>query len=714
MRGSAAPCSGVEQFFQYSLLGLVASGFLALAGSGHLDPATIAITAAALVVRALLIAGVLDFEFSGATANWLALACIVFYGADYEFLSRDFIAATVRLVLFLASIKTLGASSSRDYAFVRVIAFLELLAACVVSASLTFFVFLALFLIFAIATFAAGEIRRSATRPGVVVRESDGRVSMRLGTLTAALALGILVMTSSLFFLLPRTARAALQHFASSRYFITGFSNEVRLGGVGEIEQRSTAVMHIAMEDGSRPPALLRWKGGTLSEFDGHRWFNPRGSEKSFARTQQGCFILEASLQRLLKGKMTTYVVHVGEEASGGLFFAGDPAYLWLDTPAVLRIAPGSFRPRYGFPGAFSYEASSFAPDADTPVAADVPDPALRAIYLQLPKLDARIAPLAAEVSGNALSDYGKARAVERFLRDHYVYTLRQPSRPPTDPLASFLFERHKGHCEYFASALAIMLRTLGIPARVATGFDSGIYNPISGRQIIRASDAHSWVEAWFSDRGWITMDATPPSAVDVDNGLASRFSLWMDAAAVFWQDWVLDYNLQQQLTLAARVGDSSRKFRLQMPDLLSASWWIGLAAKRGWDLHFARRYLLPLLVICLALGSLIWLDPLVVRRSQTRRRVRGIRQGDVRAGDATLLYQRMLRLLHRRGIEKPVWLTPFEFAALVRDPELALLVEETTRAYNDLRFGEHRSAAPQMMALLEELEAFPAARSSR
>ena len=181
MRGSAAPGSGVEKFFQFSLLGLVASGFLALAGSGHIDPVTITITAAALVVRALLIAGVLDFELGGSAANWLALACIVFYGVDYQFLSRDFITATVRLVLFLASIKTLGANSSRDYAFVRVIAFLELLASCVISASLSFFAFLALFLIFAIATFAAGEIRRSAARPGVVVRESAGGVSVRLG-----------------------------------------------------------------------------------------------------------------------------------------------------------------------------------------------------------------------------------------------------------------------------------------------------------------------------------------------------------------------------------------------------------------------------------------------------------------------------------------------------------------------------------------------------
>ena len=101
----------------------------------------------------------------------------------------------------------------------------------------------------------------------------------------------------------------------------------------------------------------------------------------------------------------------------------------------------------------------------------------------------------------------------------------------------------------------------------------------------------------------------------------------------------------------------------------------------------------------------------MLTRGARARRRVRGIQQGDVRAGDATLLYQRMLRLLHGRGIEKPAWLTPFEFAALVRDPELALLVEDVTRAYNELRFGEDRAAAQRMMALLQQLENCPATR---
>jgi hypothetical protein len=180
---------------------------------------------------------------------------------------------------------------------------------------------------------------------------------------------------------------------------------------------------------------------------------------------------------------------------------------------------------------------------------------------------------------------------------------------------------------------------------------------------------------------------------------------MWTDAAAVFWQDWVLDYNLSQQLTLAARVEESSRRFRFTMPDLFSGSWWSIQLARRDRSIRLARGYGMPALVAVLAAAGLIWLGPWLARTARTRGRVRGIQRGDVRAGDATLLYQRMLRLLHRRGIEKPVWLTPFEFAAMVQQPELAVLVEAVTRAYNELRFGEQPAAAQRMMALLDQME---------
>src|SRR5262249_34514380 len=126
-----------------------------------------------------------------------------------------------------------------------------------------------------------------------------------------------------------------------------------------------------------------------------------------------------------------------------------------------------------------------------------------RAQFLQLPPLDSRIDRLAHQMAEGATTEDEKARQIERHLRRDFGYTLELLPSAVADPLAHFLFERKKGHCEYFASAMAVMLRTLGIPSRVITGFQSGVYNPITHLQVVRASDAHSWVEAWINGRGW-------------------------------------------------------------------------------------------------------------------------------------------------------------------------------------------------------------------
>ena len=124
----------------------------------------------------------------------------------------------------------------------------------------------------------------------------------------------------------------------------------------------------------------------------------------------------------------------------------------------------------------------------------------------------------------------------------------------------NFLFNRRKGHCEYFASSMAVMVRTLGIPSRVVTGFQSGVFNPVSGQQLIRASDAHSWVEVWIPNRGWTVFDPTPPDYSLHRPSLFSQLSLYLDAAEVFWQEWVLNYSLDHQLVLAARMEDPGER----------------------------------------------------------------------------------------------------------------------------------------------------------
>src|SRR5205085_10347687 len=163
--------------------------------------------------------------------------------------------------------------------------------------------------------------------------------------------------------------------------------------------------------------------------------------------------------------------------------------------------------------------------------------------YLQLPKLDLRIQPLAQQITANSPSPYEKAAAIENYLRTQFGYTLQLPSTPVADPLAHFLFERKQGHCEYFAASMAVMLRSLGIPARLVNGFRTGEYNDVTGSYIIRARDAHSWVEAYFAGQGWIAFDPTPASGSVAFKSGWSRVLLYLDALREFWREWIINYD---------------------------------------------------------------------------------------------------------------------------------------------------------------------------
>lgn len=131
--------------------------------------------------------------------------------------------------------------------------------------------------------------------------------------------------------------------------------------------------------------------------------------------------------------------------------------------------------------------------------------------YLQIPdKLDPRIATLVKELTG-AQGPFESALTLENHLRTNYQYTLDTVvSSQNVTPLGEFLFATRRGHCEYFASALAVMLRSRGIPARLVTGFSATNKNPLTGYFEVRGLDAHAWVEAYFPDHGWVTFEPTP------------------------------------------------------------------------------------------------------------------------------------------------------------------------------------------------------------
>lgn len=702
-RRDAATAISIERFFQFSLLGLVASGYLAVAGSGYLDTPTMALTAAGLILRALLVCGWVRLELSERWVTVVTMAYSGFYLLDYFVLSRTFLGATVHLLFFLAVMKVLTSKNSRDYLYTAVIAFLELLAAAIVSASFNFFVFLALYLLFAVAALSSAEIRRCLADAAVAPRGRAQEFHPRLGALTALITLGILMLTAGLFFLLPRTADAALSRLVSHRIYLPGFSNHVSLGEIGEIKTSSRPILHIRIFSAERLGSL-KWRGGGLTTFDGKAWSNSTVGPDRIPADRGHVTLLPPGERRA--GRHITYDVDLNALDNETLFFAGTPEGVDIPDPFLMRDAGGSLRLGQRPSEGFRYEAYSLLEDPPETALAGWASPPLpepdRRRNLELPvSLDARVANLARTWAASGVTDLERARAIERHLRSDYGYTLTLPSQEVADPLAYFLFTRRRGHCEYFASAMAVMLRTLGMPARLATGFQGGIYNPLTDLWLVRASDAHAWVEAWIPGYGWSTFDPTPPDPELHSFGIAARIGLYLDAAETFWREWVVSYGPSRQGTLADRLEQSARHLGMGWFDTLSG-------AGTGWNLHFTfwlKRFGWRWGMFLLAAISACLTIPYLTGLLRVRRRVSRVRKGRAVTGDATLLYQRMLAIVKHRGYQKPGWFTPAEFAAsLPRDP-LGQRVTEFTVTYNALRFGGRTEVAPRLSMLLDELE---------
>ncbi|MEZ5351282.1 MAG: transglutaminaseTgpA domain-containing protein [Bryobacteraceae bacterium] len=686
----------LERLFQWSILGMLGCSYLSILGSGALDLPSLALAGCAIAARAMGTAGLARFQVPDRLANVLTLAYLAFFPIDYLFISGEFLPATIHLVFFLASLIILRAASSRDFFFIKLSSLSLLLAASVLSAGLSFLVWLIAFLVFAIGAQISGEIRTNLEKkPRAVARGWTRGAGRRLAVLSGFVFAGVALLAGGFFFILPRTAEAALRHFTPERFRLPGFSNEVRLGQIGEIRLTSTPVLHARLE--TDKPLSLKWRGSALGEFDGKRWFNaPEEGRRMIS--DQGRLRLVPYTQTWRRGLRITGEVQLKNATGDALFFPGSPEVVLIDTGQVIRTSVDGYRMPRGMSRGLRYQFYSVL---DTPDPSPYPGALAlaaesRALYLRTPNLDPRVAQLARTTTSGARSDLVRARLIEEHLRSRYGYTMELLEREVPDPISHFLFTRKKGHCEYFASAMALMLRSIGIPSRIATGFQSGVFNPISGWYLVRASDAHSWVEAFLEGYGWVTFDPTPPDPALAGTGVFSRVAMYMDAAEVFWQEWIVSYDLERQVLLADRMGQSSRAFTINW-----AYRWDDVKAR---GLAIAREIAAWWKI---ALAAVIWSVaiyftwPVLVRRWQWFHRDRRLRQGRAEASDATLLYERMLATLGSRGVRKPGWMTPYEFARTVNQP----LVTELTGAYHDLRYGCRPAAAAKMVELLGELD---------
>jgi transglutaminase-like putative cysteine protease len=694
----------IDRVFQLTLLGMVLSGFLSVVFGGNLPAILQLLVTLALVLRGMALSGLkIAPRFENLISDrWLAIGVLtsfVAFAADMLWFSRDFVDSTIHLLFVAVFLKLLSIRTERDFLYLRILAFLEIMAGAMISAHAAFSFFLFAFLLCGMANFAAGEIRSAAGQSRQVSREALPFFAGRLLKLTTGVSFGVVLVTVFLFFVLPRTTRAALQAWVDPRYHFTGFSNSVTLGQIGEIRMKREPVMHVRLDTPNRP-ATLRWRGAALSKFTGRLWTaNFKG--RRYTTSREMTTVVDPD-QRRRPGRRITFEVQLRPTGSETIFVPGIPEHIQIDTPSFYQNSSGSLFSSYLGGRVARYFVNSYMEEPSAPGAP--PSAVDREELLHYPgSLDPRIEGLAHDwVSGAGGNPKQKALALTQHLRSAYKYSTQLLDREVPDPLAHFLFDRGKGHCEYFASALAVMLRAEKIPSRVVTGFLGGDYNPISGWYVVRASDAHSWVEAYIEGEGWITLDPTPPADGRTSSFTwIARFNDFFDALETFWQDWVLSYNLEQQVTLVVKTEQAGAstfaRWATDAQTFLSSIW------------QSTRRLGLAVMLVVAVLTILALLGPAFVphlarwwmRRQQRKRML----DGRVTARDATLIYRRMLDVLAGRGFEKPAWVTPREFAGMVESTPEGAAVRELTEAYHAVRFGGDASGARRMVELLGAIE---------
>jgi protein-glutamine gamma-glutamyltransferase len=705
----------IERYFQVSLYLLVLTGFGTLASTGTLDAAAVLLVGLALLVRGYLLAKRTDVQIPAQWVNRLTLAYIAFYAADYFTLSGSFLTATVHLVLFGMVIRLFSAQKDRDHYMLAVLAFLMVLAAAVLTVNSVFFFAFAGFMLMATSTFVLMEMRRSSHAATIPARESTDpvayrRMAMFLAGLSPTLVTLILAGAFAIFFLLPRMSAGYLGSLASGGDMAVGFSDRVQLGQIGQIQQSNSVVMHVQIDGDSRGNFDLQWRGVALGIFDGKSWSN-RSEQTPVATLGPHTF----DLGHLPTGpgvrsiRLIHYRVLMEPIGTNVFFLAGHPRNLTGNYRSVAADRAGSIYDLDSAHPVALYEAdadvSSPKPD-DLRAASGTVPPEIKLDYLQIPHLDQRIPQLAQRITVDADNNYDRAAAIEHYLMSNFGYTLQLPRTSPSDPLADFLFVRKQGHCEYFASAMAIMLRTLQIPARVVNGFRTTEFNDLTSNYVIRASSAHSWVEAYFPGSGWVTFDPTPGGGPSAGNTAWDRVLLYVDAAASFWREWVVNYDTSHQRSLGedALRGSRSLLDRMRMWVMGHYSHWLEQARD-------AQKKVTKSPHRSIAIGIL--LGVLLVVAVNARRLTRWMRELRLKAHPeeapslaAALWYLRMTRWLGKQGWKKTPMQTPKEFLTRIEDPAIRERVEKFTRAYEAARFGESADHARRLPELYEEVTA--------
>lgn len=600
---------------------------------------------------------------------------------------------------------------------------------------------------------ASGSFVSRSLALGSVQHEAGERwLSMRFVGGVAFTSVAGLIVSALFFALIPRVWVGAPLTFGDEdlpgglgRRSVSGFSSEVRLGDMGPILESRDPVLDLKLFDQrtgtillpneyaerlGQPEPMLR--GAVLSQYKDGRWRTDKDSENAPQRLFPKVGVIDVRQEVRLEPTNNDVLFCMGR---AGALLDGqrrpNARYQWL-TDVAYR---GTDWPRSKMANYTVYSEYP-KPDSSGVTGLTVSDQA-RSRYsstrylernLDIPGRLARLVELARRIVRDEqqlrqrrLTDLEAARALEAHLRDsgQYTYSLSLAIQDPgIDPVEDFLFNRRSGHCEYYASALVLMLRAAGIPARLITGYKGGLYDSSSGTLAIEQRFAHAWVEAWIGGRTWVTFDGTPVesrddiiAAVGANRSLLSSLSSTLSG---MWTQNVINISLDRQEEVFYRPLRE-----------LAANLWAGLVGL--WNspetslVDFFKLVANPR--NWFSLGGVLALSGLIALGWFARRWLTWLRwpwwtrsQADLKTRRWIEFYERFARLMQTQGLRREPAQTQSEFAnqaaatlaIRLRAAGLANVPAQVSELFYRVRFGDETlpdNEALQIEGLLSRLE---------
>lgn len=688
------------------------------------------------------------------TANFLGLASVGLVYVEYNADDTQLVLACGHWLAYLTLVKLFRPKTAADDWYLLVLGLMQVLVGCFLSQSDRVGMTLLAWAICGIWTLSLFYLTRESRASGPAAGRPDPYPGLMappffLATLRAAattLLCGVLI-----FLLMPRSAgRAARSNQGPpSPRAMTGFSDKIRLGQMGEILENEAVVMTVKLEDeqGRSPDDReWLWRGVVLTRYDGGSWERSNAGSQTVLLSQgtptSGRLLVQKIHLEAAAGD-TIFAIRpfVDVEPAAGLVFHADDGTISRESRDQGPLARGGFFERVNGGrgrGPVDYTVISRVDEIDGPHRQPNEEPprfiGLRSTLTQVPPaIEPEIKAIAEEVVApiDPKDRLARAAALTSFLRDsgrfHYSLSMTR-SGPGLDPIVDFLRNTRSGHCEYFASSLAMLLRSVGIPARVVNGFKGGDWDLTRSSVVVRQKHAHSWVEAslWTEDdrtSEWITLDPTP-GAERLDS-VASvsqvprdvrRFS---DQVRFYWVFYVAGFNAQRQDDLlygpVRRLFAEARQGFGIMGRAIRRAWgWATDFPSLGSFVSIKGFFVSTLTMLALAgayrLGRVIW------RRLARRFRARGPDEGESSATFAA--YVRLTRLLAEFGLERLRAETPREFARrsssfLAGRPDSGAAAPDVpglvVDAYYDARYGGIEPSAESVRAIEARVDSLEA-----